>query len=433
MNALRLSCFLAGWPRAILFCLALQTIEYSEPAWAINILIDYRYDTIDADGFFDTQQKKDALQAAATRFSNIITETLSGASLTQVGNTDHRIGFTHPTTGADFEVSAASIDDNDSLAPPNCGSPDNNCYVANEYRGPWSILANQFIIYPGARPLPGSAIAEANSGTGLNWSTVFTSSTSHLNRGFRSSYSNNVPMWGGAISFDTAVSWHFNHTTTPTAGTTDLYSIALHEIGHLLGLATGWDEWESLIDPRPDHPDQFIGPNAIAAHNADNGTSLNWLNLVVGGNPHFRDGSHDSYIFQNQSPNLVGTVGTDGLQDLLMEPTANFTAAVKRFELTNVDVAALRDVGWSTVAQITTQPGDYNKNGIVDAADYVVFSKGLASGTYATWRANFGEGSPGVLTANLSHNALVPEPAAGLLSLISCYAIFASRRPSRRW
>jgi hypothetical protein len=129
----------------------------------------------------------------------------------------------------------------------------------------------------------------------------------------------------------------------------------------------------------------------------------------------------------------VGTVGTDGLQDLLMEPTANFTAAVKRFELTNVDVAALRDVGWSTVAQITTQPGDYNKNGIVDAADYVVFSKGLASGTYATWRANFGEGSPGVLTANLSHNALVPEPAAGLLSLISCYAIFASRRPSRRW
>jgi hypothetical protein len=421
MNALRLSCFLAGWPHALLFCLALQVLVYPARVLAINIVIDYRYDTIDEDGFFDTQQKKDALQAAANRFSNIITSTLRSASLTQTGSTDHRIGFTHPTTGADYEVSAASSIASDSLA--SCPS---GCYVANEYRGPWSIAANQFIIYPGARPLPGDTIAEANSGTGLNWTDVFDSPVSHLNRNFRTSYSHNVPMWGGAISFDTAVTWHFNHNTTPTAGTTDLYSIALHEIGHLVGLATGWDEWDI-----PASGDQFFGSNARDAYNADNGTSLTSLNLVVGGDPHFRDGSHDSYIFQNATPNLVATVGTDLRQDLLMEPTANFTAAVKRFELTNVDVAALRDVGWNTVPQITTQPGDYNKNGTVDAADYVVFSKGLASGgTYATWRANYGESTSGGVQVNSLNLAGVPEPASWLV-LLTALLLLDVARPFR--
>jgi hypothetical protein len=35
-------------------------------------------------------------------------------------------------------------------------------------------------------------------------------------------------------------------------------------------------------------------------------------------------------------------------------------------------------------------PGDFNDDGIVDAADYVVYRKGLAQGSYETWRAHFG-------------------------------------------
>jgi hypothetical protein len=33
-----------------------------------------------------------------------------------------------------------------------------------------------------------------------------------------------------------------------------------------------------------------------------------------------------------------------------MEPQADFSALISRLELTNVDVAQLRDIGWSTVA-----------------------------------------------------------------------------------
>jgi hypothetical protein len=93
-----------------------------------------------------------------------------------------------------------------------------------------------------------------------------------------------------------------------------------------------------------------------------------------------------------------------------MEPALE---AGRRLELTNVDVAALRDVGWSTVPQINTQPGDFNGNGAVDSADYIPISKGLAMGAYATWRANFGESLQPANPGSDSTNA--PEPASLLL------------------
>src|SRR4051812_26054711 len=70
------------------------------PAQAIHITVDYRYDT---NNFFNTQQKKDALEAAAARYSTIITTSLSAETLSDNG-TDPRIGFSHPGTGADFQV-----------------------------------------------------------------------------------------------------------------------------------------------------------------------------------------------------------------------------------------------------------------------------------------------------------------------------------------
>ena len=67
-------------------------------------------------------------------------------------------------------------------------------------------------------------------------------------------------------------------------------------------------------------------------------------------NGHWEDGTYESFIFTAGGPNTVGTVGA-GMQDLLMEPTANFGGAQQRFELTNVDVAALEDIGWSVVPE----------------------------------------------------------------------------------
>jgi hypothetical protein len=75
-------------------------------------------------------------------------------------------------------------------------------------------------------------------------------------------------------------------------------------------------------------------------------------------------------------------------------------------------------------------PGDFNEDGSVNAADYVVWRKGLGTthtqSDYAVWRANFGAGSAGVgagsgttgypLGASAAPlSAAVPEPATPAL------------------
>jgi hypothetical protein len=72
--------------------------------------------------------------------------------------------------------------------------------------------------------------------------------------------------------------------------------------------------------------------------------------MVSAGDHHWANNVYDSKIFASGSANYVGTVGAGNLQDLLMEPTADFTLSIRRFEATNVEVGALRDLGWTTLA-----------------------------------------------------------------------------------
>ena len=68
-------------------------------------------------------------------------------------------------------------------------------------------------------------------------------------------------------------------------------------------------------------------------------------------------------------------------------------------------------------------PGDYNNNGVVDAADYVLWrnggplqndaTPGVQPGDYDVWRAHFGQTAGS--GAGGSANAAVPEPATVLL------------------
>ncbi|MEX2308068.1 MAG: autotransporter-associated beta strand repeat-containing protein [Pirellulales bacterium] len=74
-------------------------------------------------------------------------------------------------------------------------------------------------------------------------------------------------------------------------------------------------------------------------------------------------------------------------------------------------------------------PGDYNGDGKVDAADYVVWRKNPAAfggdpGGYTTWRANFGAMSGG----GASTSGAVPEPACLALLLVGLSGIWIARR-----
>jgi hypothetical protein len=94
---------------------------------------------------------------------------------------------------------------------------------------------------------------------------------------------------------------------------------------------------------------------------------------------------------------------------------------------------------------VPVQSGDYNNNGVVDAADYVVWRKTLGNsitafggadgdgdgiigpGDYSQWRADFGKGS-GSGTALTS----VPEAPSLFVIIASAAAAFVGGRPARR-
>ena len=94
--------------------------------------------------------------------------------------------------------------------------------------------------------------------------------------------------------------------------------------------------------------------------------------------------------------------------------------------------------------------GDYNRNGIVDAADYIVWRKtsgqtgsGLAAdgngnnkidtGDYDVWRAHFGQTFPGS-GASTIEKAAVPEPATLLLLMFAAgFGVSGDARPRRKF
>ncbi len=85
-------------------------------------------------------------------------------------------------------------------------------------------------------------------------------------------------------------------------------------------------------------------------------------------------------------------------------------------------------------------PGDYNHNGVVDAADYIVWRKGLGTtytqSDYEVWRAHFGQtaGSGTALPSAESLPVAVPEPSALVLLSFGLAALVATRpaRPTQR-
>jgi hypothetical protein len=80
---------------------------------------------------------------------------------------------------------------------------------------------------------------------------------------------------------------------------------------------------------------------------------------------------------------------------------------------TKLDAAGLADIGWSVAAP--GLPGDYNSDGLVNAADYTVWRDSVGTGnvigTYAQWSANYGRSAA-------ASSLAIPEPTGVLLVLL---------------
>jgi hypothetical protein len=100
------------------------------------------------------------------------------------------------------------------------------------------------------------------------------------------------------------------------------------------------------------------------------------------------------------------------------------------------DLSHLYTNGEVTLMSVTTLPGDFNNDGTIDAADYVVWRKGLGTtysqADYNAWRANFGRSAAGaaaVADAGGNSNTLsVPEPLTAALAALSVLSLSTLHR-----
>ena len=252
-------------------------------ASAIQIVFDYSYDT---SGFFNSQLRRDILQTAANRLGNRLSDNLLGISSS--GNNNFTAAFSDPSTGSSTSLSN------------------------------YSVAENALVIYVGGRDLSGSALGLGGPG---GYSVSGTSSFVDLvrTRGQAGAPTTDFGPWGGAISFDSNANWYFDTDLSTSADIqgSDFYSVALHEMGHVLGLGTA-GSWNNLLDGNGN----FVGPTAgTVALSADQA--------------HFASGTQST----------VNGVA----QDAAMTPS--ITSGTRK-EFTALDFAALRDIGW----QVTPVP-----------------------------------------------------------------------------
>ena len=215
--------------------------------------------------------------------------------------------------------------------------------------------------------------------------------------GVTSSYSADYGAAFGNVWFDveSGTNWHFNHDSNVVPGTSDLYSVALHEILHAIGIgpSTSWKDLTSGTTWNGTEVQVIIGSGANLVH------------------------ADDSHI----ASSVMSTRISDGMpQEVVMDP--NITEGTRK-ELTVLDLAFLRDIGYQTI--IPTFPPDYDGDNDVDAADLAFWQTWYGMGgtadadddgdtdgaDFLVWQRAYTGPLVAVATAS------VPEPSTAVLLL----------------
>ena len=279
-------------PRKIRLVLAVALLAASSVGHALTITFDYSYDT---GNFFNTQAKKDALNAAAAVFTSRITDSLS--AIAPSGSNTWSANFNNPSTGG-------------------VGSTSNLV-----------VGANELVIYVGARDLGGSVLGSAGPGGFSSGGTSGWNSTVAYRGQSGASLATPTDFgpWGGSISFSSTAAWYFDSDPSTIeaglAGNNDFYSVAVHELGHVLGVGTA-GSWTSNVSGS-----NFTGTNSV---------------ISFGGNVPLQSGS--GHWADGTTSTIPGTATS---QETAMDPT--ITVGTRKY-FTNLDFAGLQDIGWQVTA-----------------------------------------------------------------------------------
>lgn len=272
------------------------------PAAALTVTFDFSYDS---SGFFSgaNAARRDVLQQAAAEFGARLTDSLN--AITPSPGNAWTATFANPSNPA-ASVSLSDL----------------------------SVAANTVVIYVGAADLGAGALAQGQPG-GYSANGQATWINNVAARGQTGALGNpptDFGLWGGAISFNSTAAWHTDTTPAtvePFPGQYDLYTVALREIGHVLGLGTAPSWFANVLYSNTG--DLFSGANASAAF----GTAV----PLAPGNAYWQAGT------------LSTALGSGSPQAAVMNQ--DLAAGTRNF-LTTLDAAALQDVGWTVVPEAST-------------------------------------------------------------------------------
>jgi len=201
----------------------------------------------------------------------------------------------------------------------------------------FNVAADTLVIYAGGRALANNSLGTGGpGGYSISDQTPGFEDTV-VNRGqgtTRGPTADDFGPWGGSITFNSTYgSWYFDtdpSTSEPFSGS-DFYSVALHEIAHVLGYGTS-DSWDNLVT---DTGPVFTGSHATS--------------LFAGDVPLTSDGSH-------WQARQKSTVDGGDLQEVAMGPSLRNG---QRKVFTDLDLAGLQDIGWEVVSPVPVPAAVY--------------------------------------------------------------------------
>jgi hypothetical protein len=336
-----------------IIALSLALIGGMAQVKALTILIDYTYSST-TEGFFANSEARAAVEAAAADISALLSPTqLSAISPSGSPNVNAITGSSGTSSiSADFYY---EFNDPSGLGP-------DPIYLDDPL-----VPANVVRIYVGAQPLSGNVLGEGGSaGVGAFFGSSIGGSgyaaavdameavaNTYMGRGAGPTIGTLIGTVGsggntqafsigygvgiGSMTFDNdgSTTWHYNHTSAPAANTSDLYSVALHEILHVLGVGASetWDE--NVNGTQWGGPSAGISVTGTLADGSPAGT-----NIIDPGGYHLIDG------LRSWTLGIGVGAPTSSLQEVAMDPT--LTNGTRKF-LTALDAAILSDLGYTTI------------------------------------------------------------------------------------
>ncbi len=265
----------------------LITLLLTTQATAINIKFDYTHDT---QGFFQDPLKRQALQTAG----NIFTQFQD--NLTPI----------NPQNQNNYDITFTKPDGSGSTTIQNL-----------------QIQENEIIIYVGGWNFHPSVLGWANNGqiSDIQGSQEFKDNiNARGQQGALLDTPTDYATWGGVITFNKSINWHFNTNTNPEQDQQDFLTTATHEIGHILGFGEAPSWLAQITEENQNYI--FNGQASIIANN-------NTPPKLDSYGSHWAPNTQSTYLNQPQ--------------ETAMDPS---TPKGQRQYLTQLDYAGFHDIGW---------------------------------------------------------------------------------------